>query len=97
MFFLSANNKPKVQIDATATTKQAPVLMHVSHEIQQPDQDFKEATKHKLNPLVYPGCEIRSPSAWADPETSQSRPTYVAIRRTNMIPCTEDISITRWK
>ena len=38
------------------------------------------ATKHKLVLSVYTGCEIRSRSAWADPEISYSGPTYVAIR-----------------
>ena len=39
-----------------------------------------EATKHKLNLLVYAGCEIRSCSAYAEPEVSCSGPTYIAVR-----------------
>ena len=64
----------------TAATKQAPLVMHVSYEIRLPNHDFVKAIKHKLTPSVYAGCEIRSPSAWADPEISYSGPTYVAIR-----------------
>ena len=54
--------------------------MHVSHEIRLPNHDFVKATKHKLTPSVYAGCETQSPSAWADSEISYSGPTYVPIR-----------------
>ena len=67
-------------ISVTAATKQASLVMHVSYEIRLPDHNFMKATKHKLTPLVYAGCEIRSPSAWTDPEISYSGPNYIAIR-----------------
>lgn len=35
---------------------------------------------NKLNFPVYAGFKIWSPSAWADPEILNSRPTYIAIR-----------------
>ena len=37
-------------------------------------------TKHKLIPSVYAACEIKPPSSRADPETTYSGPTYIAIR-----------------
>ena len=80
MFVLSVDDKAKVPIGVTAATKQSPLVMHVSYEIRLPDHDIVKATKHKLTPSVYAGCEIRSPSSRGDPEISYSGPTYVAIR-----------------
>ena len=77
---ISVDDKAKVPIGVTAGTKQALLVMHVSYEIRLPDHNFVKATKHKLTPSVYADCEIRSPTAWADPEISYSGPTYVAIR-----------------
>ena len=70
VFVISGNDKAKVLIGMTAATKQAPLVMHVSYEIRLPDHDLVRATKHKLMLSVYTGCEIRSPSAWADSEIS---------------------------
>ena len=80
MFIISVDDKAKITIGMTAATKQVPRVMHVSYEIRLPDRDFVKATKHKLTPSVYAGCEIRSPSAWAYPKISYSGPTYVVIR-----------------
>ena len=80
MFVISVDDKAKLPICVTAATKHAPLVMHVSYEFRLPDHDFVKATKHKLTSSVYAGCEIRPPSAWADPEISYSRPTYVPIR-----------------
>ena len=42
----------------TAATKQTPLAMHISDEVRLPDHDFVKATKHKLTPSVYAGCEL---------------------------------------
>ena len=60
---ISMDDKAKAPIGVTAATKQAPLMMHVSYEVRLPDHDFVKATKYKLNPSVYAGCEIRSCSA----------------------------------
>ena len=80
VFVISIDDKAKVPIGVTAVTKQAPLVMHVSYEVRLPDHDFVKATKHKLTPSVYAGCEIRSTSAHGHPEISYSGPTYIAIR-----------------
>ena len=80
VFVISVDDKAKVLIGMTTATKQAPLVMHVSYEIRLPDHDFVKANKHKLTPSVYAGCEIRPPSAWADPKISYSGPTYFVIR-----------------
>ena len=68
VFVISVDDKAKVLINVTAATKQAQLVMHVSYEIWLPDHDFVKFTKHKLMPSFYAGCEIWSPSAWADPK-----------------------------
>ena len=45
-------------------------------------------TKHKLIPSVYAACEIKPPSSRADPETTYSGPTYIAIRSGKQNSCT---------
>ena len=80
MFVISVDDKAKVPIGMKAATKQVPLVMYVSYEIRLPDRDFVKATKHKLMPSVYTGCEIRSPSVWVYPEISYSGLTYVVIR-----------------
>ena len=80
VFVISVDDKANVPIGVTAAIKQAPLVMHISYEIRLPNYGFVKATKHKLTPSVYAGCEIRSPSAWADLEISYSESTYVAIR-----------------
>ena len=80
VFVLSVDGKAKVSIGATAVTKQAPLIMHVSYEIRLPDHDFVKATKHTLAPSVYAACEIKPPSSRVDPEITYSGPTYIAIR-----------------
>ena len=52
----------------------------MTYEVRLPDHDFVKATKHKLTPSVYAGCEIRSVTAKKDPELSYSGPTYISIR-----------------
>ena len=59
IFVLSVDEKAKVPIGVTAVTKQVPLIMHVSYEIQLPDHDFVKVTKHTLTPSVYAACEIR--------------------------------------
>ena len=77
---MSVDNKAKVPIGVAAVTKQAPLIMHVSYEIQLPDHDFVKATKHKLTSSLYAACEIKPPFSRADPEITYSGPTYIAVR-----------------
>ena len=77
---LSVDDKTKVPIGVTAVTKKAPLIMHVSYEIQLPDHDFVKSTKHKLAPSVYAACGAKPPSSRVDPEITYFGLTYIAIR-----------------
>ena len=76
-FVLSVDDKAKAAVDVTAVTKQAPLIMHVTYEIQLPDHYFAKATKHKLTPFVYAACEIFFKSR---SRNNLSGPTNIAIR-----------------
>ena len=45
IFVLSVDDKAKVPISVTTAIKQAPLIMHVSYEIQLPDHDLVKTTK----------------------------------------------------
>ena len=53
MYVLSIDENTKVPIGATAATKQAPMIMHMSYEVCLPDHEWVEATQHKLITSVY--------------------------------------------
>ena len=80
IFVFSSDDKAKVSIGITSVTKQAPLIMHVTYEIRLPDHDSVKATKHKLTTSLHAAYEIKSPSSRADPRTTYSGPTYIAIR-----------------
>ena len=80
VFVLSIDDKAKIPISVTAAKQQAPLIMHVFYEVRLPDHDFVKASKHKLTPSVYAGCELRPTSAHGNPEITYSGPTYAAIR-----------------
>ena len=79
-FVLSVDDKAKVPIGVTAAKYQSPLVMHMACEIRLPDHDFVKALKHKLTPLVYAACEIKSASTKSQEEITYSGPMYIAIR-----------------
>ena len=79
VFVLSVDDKAKVPIGVTATTKQSPPLMHVTYEFWLPDHNFVKASKHKITPSVYVVGKICPTSSRSVPEISYSGPTYIAI------------------
>ena len=52
VFVLSVDEKVKVPIGATAVMRQAPLIMHVSYEIQLPNHNFVKATKPLLQEQI---------------------------------------------
>jgi hypothetical protein len=54
-FFLSQDDKAKVNIGLVAANKQSPIIMHLDYRIKLPDHDFVIAAGHKLIPSIYAG------------------------------------------
>ena len=80
MLVLSIDDKAKVQVRITATTKQAPVVMHMTYETTLSDHDFVVATSHKLTPSVYAAFEIMKSSSKSDFNISYGGPMHIVIR-----------------
>ena len=97
VFVISMDDKAKVPIGVAAAAKQAPLMMHVSYEVRLPGHDFVKATKHKLNPSVYAGCEIPSCSAYAEPEHESSTAYTHGHDLRKLIHLAEFVSIVKDK
>ena len=97
VFVISIDDKAKVPIGVTAATKQAPLMMHVSYKVCLPDHDFVKATKYKLNPSVYAGCEIQCCSAYAEPDHESSTAYTHGRDLRKLIHLAEFVSIVKDK
>ena len=80
VFAVSIDDKAKVSIGITAAKLQAPLVMHMEHQVRLPDHNFVKGGKHKLIPSVYAACQIKAPATKKDPEVSYSSPRYICIR-----------------
>ena len=79
VFAVSIDDKAKVPIGITAAKLQAPLVMHMEHQVRLPDHNFVKGVKH-LIPSVYAACQIKVPATKKDPEISYSSPRYICIR-----------------
>lgn len=52
---ISQDDKAKVPIGITASTKQSPMMMHVEYRVQLPDHRWVVGNRQKINPSVYAG------------------------------------------
>ena len=77
--FDSQDDKAKVPIGITASSNQAPLLMHIEYKVILPDHDYVVASQHKLIPSVIGGMQVGENGFRGDVVT-YSCPTYCAIQ-----------------
>ena len=77
--FHSQDDKAKVPIGITATSTQAPLLMHMEYKVILPDHDNVVPSQRKLIPSVTGDMQVRE-NGFSGDAVTYSGPTYCAIR-----------------
>uniref|UniRef100_UPI0035900373 uncharacterized protein isoform X2 n=1 Tax=Myxine glutinosa TaxID=7769 RepID=UPI0035900373 len=77
--FLSVDDKARVPIEFTATSKDAPLLLQVEYKMESQDSAQDTSTCYKLMSSVYACCAISLNNLF-QPIVSFDGPTYIAVR-----------------
>ena len=72
--------KAKVPIELTATSKHAPMFIHKEYQITLPDHDFVVASKHKLISSVIGNLKLVKSKDLENDAVTYSSATYIGIR-----------------
>ena len=80
MNFHSQDDQAKVPIWMTATSKQAPMFLHMEYQVTLPNHDFVVAAKSKLIPSVIVDMKFVKSKDLTNDVVTYSGATYIGIR-----------------
>ena len=78
--FHSQDDKAKVPIGLTSTSKQAPMFMHMEYQVTLPDHDFVVAPKQKLMLSIIGDMTLVKSKDLTNNAVTYSGATYISIR-----------------